>query len=310
MAPPGRFALFLTAILVAAGLARAVDPEVIPLWPEGVPNLRADASPEKRGEGNRFTNIHHPTLLVYRPAGVSANGTALIYVPGGGYVRVAIGGDGGGEAKWLNELGVTVFVLKYRHVEYGHPAPLQDMLRAIRIVRSRAGDFGVQANRIGVIGGSAGGHLSACAATLWDDPAGRTGAPLDEVSARPDFAVLVYPVITMEDPHVHRGSREALLGRNPAPDLVARLSVEKRVRRDMPPVFLVATMADRSVPVENSLKFYQALRDAGVPAEMHVYAQGSHGNSHDPQYGPTARWPDRVGEWMRFNGWLPPISSP
>lgn len=308
MVPSRCFVLLLTATLASAGLARAAGPEVIPLWPEGVPNLRADASPEKQGEGNRFTNIHHPTLLVYRPIGVPANGTAMIYAPGGGYVRVAIGGDGGGEAKWLNELGVTVFVLKYRHVEYGHPAPLQDMLRAIRIVRSRAGEFGVQANRIGVIGGSAGGHLGACAATLWDDPAGRTGAPLDEVSARPDFAVLIYPVITMEDPHVHRGSREALLGRNPAPGLVAQLSVEKRVRRDMPPIFLVATMADRSVPVENSLKFYQALRDAGVPAEMHVYAQGSHGNSHDAQYGPTAQWPARAAEWMRFNGWLPPLS--
>lgn len=310
MFPPSRFFLLLAAAFALAGPSRALDPEVIPLWPEGVPNLRADASPEKKGDGNRFTNIHHPTLLVYRPVGVSANGTAMIYVPGGGYMRVAIGGDGGGEAKWLNELGVTVFVLKYRHVEYGHPAPLQDMLRAIRLVRARAAEFGLRADRIGVTGGSAGGHLGACAATLWDDPAGRTGAPLDAVSARPDFAVLIYPVITMEEPHGHRGSREALLGRAPSPEMIAKLSVEKRVRKDMPPVFLAATMADRSVPVENSLKFYQALRDAGVPAEMHLYAQGSHGNSHDPQYGPTAQWPARVAEWMRFNGWLPPLSSP
>jgi acetyl esterase/lipase len=294
----------LFALLFFAGRLHAAEPEVIPLWPEGVPNLRADASPEKVIEGPRFTNIHHPTLLVYRPIGVPANGTAMIYAPGGGYVRVAVGGPDGGDAKWLNELGVTVFVLKYRHVEYGHPAPLQDILRALRIVRSRAADFGVRPDRIGVIGGSAGGHLCACAATMWDDPAGRTGAPLDAVSARPDFAVLIYPVVTMEDPFVHKGSREALLGKGPTAERKAALSIEKHVRKDMPPVFLAATMADKSVPVENTLMLYQALRDAGVPAEMHVYAQGSHGDSHDPQYGTTALWPARVAEWMRFNGWL------
>jgi acetyl esterase/lipase len=302
--------LTVIGLLLLAGAACAAEPEVIPLWPEGVPGLRADASPEKQGEGNRFTNIHHPTLLAYRPSGVPANGTAMIYAPGGGYVRVAIGGDGGGEAKWLNALGVTVFVLKYRHVEYGHPAPLQDILRALRIVRSRAAEFGVRPDRLGVIGGSAGGHLCACAATMWDDPAGRTGAPLDNVSARPDFAVLIYPVITMQDPFVHKGSRAALLGKDPSPELIAQLSVEQHVRQDMPPVFLAATMADKSVPVENTLKFYQALRDAGVPAEMHVYAQGAHGSSHDPQYGTTALWPARVAEWMCFNGWLPPAATP
>jgi acetyl esterase/lipase len=292
-------------LLVSALAARAAEPEVITLWPEGVPNLRADASPEKVIEGPRFTNIHYPTLLVYRPTGVPANGTAMIYAPGGGYVRVAVGGPDGGDAKWLNELGITVFVLKYRHVEYGHPAPLQDILRAIRLVRFRAAGYGVKPDRIGVIGGSAGAHLCASAATMWDDPAGRTGATLDAVSARPDFAVLIYPVVTMTDPSVHKGSREALLGKNPAPELIDQLSIEKRVRKDMPPVFLAATMADKSVPVENSLMLYQALRNAGVPAEMHVYAQGSHGNSHDPQYGTTALWPARVAEWMRFNGWLP-----
>lgn len=302
-----RLGSFLSSLFVFVVLtARAAEPEVIQLWPEGVPNLRADASPEKVAPGPRFTNIHYPTLLVYRPTKVPANGTAVIYAPGGGYVRVAVGSPDGGEAKWLNDLGITAFVLKYRHVEYGHPAPLQDMLRAIRIVRSRSAEFGLRADRLGVMGGSAGGHLSATAATMWDDADGLTGAPLDQVNARPDFALLVYPVITLEDPFAHRGSREALLGKTPSSELVQKLSLEKRVRKDMPPVFLVATMADKSVPVENSLKFYQALRDAGVPAELHVYARGSHGNSRDPQYGTTALWPARAEEWMRDNGWLTP----
>jgi len=283
---------------------RAAEPKVIELWPEGVPNLKTNWSEEKIVDG-RITNVHKPTLLMFAPEATNANGTAVIYCPGGGYVRISIGGaDGGAVTRNFNALGVTVFVLKYRMVEYGHPAPLQDVLRAVRLVRSRAAEFGVKPDRIGVAGGSAGGHLAACAATMWDAPAGRTGAALDAVSARPDFAVLIYPVVTMADPFVHKGSRTALLGKNPAPELIEELSVEKHVRKDTPPVFIAATMADKSVPVENSLHLYAALRDAGVPAEMHVYAQGSHGNSLDPQYGPTAEWPQRCEEWLRFNGWL------
>lgn len=283
--------------------ARAAEPTIVPLWPEGVPGLRPDAAEEKI-VNQRVVAVHYPSLTVYAPPAGRANGAAVIFCPGGGYVRLAIGESGGAETKWLNGLGVTVFILKYRMVEYGHPAPLRDVLRAIRLVRSRAAEFGVRPDRIGLLGQSAGGHLAACAAVLWDAAEGQTGAPLDRVSARPDFVALVYPVVTMAAEFAHRGSREALLGASPAPDVIERLSIEKHVRRDTPPVFLAATMADKSVPVENSLRFYQALRDAGVPAEMHVYAQGSHGNSLDPQYGPTAHWPQRCEEWMRFNGWL------
>jgi acetyl esterase/lipase len=297
--------LFTLNLLVSAG---AAEPKVIELWPEGVPGLKPDWTPE-RVVSNRVFNVHKPTLTVYAPDPARANGTAVIFSPGGGYVRIAVGENGGADTRWLNSLGVTVFVHKYRLAEYGHPAPLRDVLRAVRTVRARAAEFGVATNRIGVLGGSAGGHLSACAATLWDCAEGRTGAALDEVSARPDFALLIYPVITMEDPFVHKASRQALLGEQPAPGQIAQLSLEQHARKDMPPVFLVATLADKTVPAENSLRFYQALRDAGVPAEMHVYAQGSHGNSRDAQYGPTALWPQRAEEWMRFNGWLPAVGA-
>jgi acetyl esterase/lipase/lysophospholipase L1-like esterase len=277
-------------------------PLVIPLWPEGVPGLKINAGPEVEFNG-RFTNIHNPTITMYAPDVAKSTGVAVIVSPGGGYVRVS---DGKPEAEWLNSLGITAFVLKYRLDNYGHPAPLQDVLRAVRIVRSRAVEFGIRTDRIGVMGGSAGGHLSACAATLWDSPLGKTGHPLDDVSARPNFAALVYPVITMEDPFVHKGSRKALLGEHPTPEQIQLLSLEKQIRSNCPPFFLAATMADKSVPVENSLKFYQALRDAGVPAELHAYAAGSHGNSRDPQYGPTAKWPQRCEEWLRFNKWIAP----
>jgi acetyl esterase/lipase len=281
-------------------------PQVVELWPEGVPDLRKDASDERLVNG-RVVNVHRPTLTVFAPERGKSNGTAVIFCPGGGYVRLAVGSPSAGppEARWLVERGATVFVLRYRLAEYGHPAPLRDVLRAVRVVRSRAAEFGVRADRVGLLGLSAGGHLAASAAARFDAPEGRTGSPLDAVSARPDFVALIYPVVTMEDPFAHKGSREALLGAKPTPEMIEGLSLEKHARKEMPPVFLAATGADQSVPVENTLLLYQALRRAGVPAEMHVYAAGAHGDSLDPQYGPTALWPLRCAEWMRFNGWLP-----
>jgi acetyl esterase/lipase len=292
------------SLLVLATTLAVPQATVIPLWPEGVPGLKADAAPERMVDG-RVVGVHYPSLTIYAPARGTANGTAVIICPGGSYVRLATGENGGPETQWLNSIGVTVFLLKYRLVEYGHPAPLQDVLRAIRLVRSRAGEFGIQSDRIGLLGTSAGGHLAASASTMWDAAEGTTGAAVDRVNARPDFAMLVYPVITMEDPFAHAASRTALLGANPSPALRRALSMDTRVRAETPPMFLVATMADQSVPVENSLRLYQALRDAKVPAELHVYAQGSHANSLDPQFGATAQWPQRAEEWMRSNGWLP-----
>jgi acetyl esterase/lipase len=294
--------VLIPMLLVSAMAFGAADAKVIPLWPEGVPGLKADAAEERIVDG-RVVGVHYPSLTMYAPE--KPNGTAVIVCPGGGYVRLAIGENGGADTKWLNGLGVTVFVLRYRMVEYGYPAPLRDVLRAIRIVRSRATEFRVRPDRIGLLGGSAGGHLAAWASTMWDAPEGKTGAAMDSVNARPDFTMLIYPVVTMDDPYVHKGSRKALLGENPPPELVELLSIEKHVRKDTPPMFLVATMADQSVPVENTLQLYKALRDAGVPAEMHVYARGAHGGSRDPQYGTTALWPQRAEEWMRDNGWLP-----
>ena len=293
------------AVLAWAGavVAGADEPRVIPLWPEGVPGLREDAAPEQI-VNKRIVAVHYPSLTAYLPDHDKANGTAVIFCPGGGYVKLSIGEKGGYETQALLAEGVAVFILKYRMVEYGHPAPLRDVLRAIRLVRERADEFGVKPERIGLLGQSAGGHLAGCAGLLWDSAEGKTGASLDTVSARPDFVALVYPVVTMTDPFAHRGSREALLGKEPAPGLVQALSLEKHARADAPPFFIAATMADKSVPVQNSLTLYDALVDARVPAEMHVYAQGSHGDSLDPQYGPTALWPQRMIEWMRFNGWL------
>lgn len=294
----------MTASSVASS---ATEPTVIPLWPEGVPGTR-DLDPERLEDG-RISNVSQPTLTVYGPAVDHPNGTAVIIAPGGGYARLSTEREGVQYANWLSTLGVTSFVLKSRLQEFGHPAPLQDMLRAVRIVRSRAGEFHFNPGRIGVIGSSAGGHLAASAGTLYDHAAGRTGAPLDAVSARPDFLILMYPVITMDDPVVHAGSRRALLGANPAPELLRLLSVEKQVTSATPPTLLIHTQEDQSVPLENSILFYQALTHAKVPAEMYLFERGVHGLAMKQGFGTASDWPRRAEEWLRHRGLLGPAKN-
>ena len=226
-----------------------------------------------------MSNVQTPTLT-YVPPVASPTGTAIIICPGGGYGRLAMTAEPIGVAERLAREGVAAFVLKVPAEGSGFPAPLQDVLRAIRLLRSRAGEFGVRADRIGVMGASAGGHVAAMAATLFDAAEGRTGAALDATSARPDFVALLYPVITMHPPFAHAESVRNLAGASPSAALLDRLSLERQVRRDMPPVFLVHTAEDRSVPLENSVRFYEAIRAAGGQAELHLYERGSHGFGH------------------------------
>ncbi len=279
-------------------------PCVLDLWPEGVPGLKPDGGSERIVEETRVANIHRPTLTFYPAPAALANGTAVIICPGGGYVRLAVETDGVLVARWLNSLGVAAFVLKSRLVEYGQPAPLQDVLRALRTVRAGAAGFGVSADRVGLFGFSAGGHLSACAATLYDHPAGRTGTALDAVNARPDFAALIYPVITMDPALTHPMSRDALLGPAPSPELVALYSVERHVTRNTPPCLLLHSQDDTIVPVENSVEFYLALRRAGVPAELHLYERGGHGLGLLSEIGGPGEWPRRAEAWLRTRGLL------
>jgi len=288
--------------------AAAAEPAVLPLWPEGVPGLRADAAPDQVSPDGHVHAVHQPTLTVYPAPAGRATGAAVVICPGGGYRVLAWEKEGVEPARWLNGLGVTVFVLRYRMFEYGQPAPLRDVLRAVRLVRSRAAAFGVRPEAIGVMGFSAGGHLAACAGTLFDDPAGRTGAALDAVSARPDFLLLIYPVITLEPPFTHAGSRQSLLGDRPSPELVAHYSTERQVTRQTPPAFLLTTFEDGAVPAENSLAFFTALHRVGVPAELHVFEKGGHGIGLRPGFGPTSGWPSLAEQWLRLHGWAAPAA--
>jgi acetyl esterase/lipase len=218
---------------------------------------------------------------------------------------LAVAHEGRQIAEWFNRQGVNAYVLKYRLSPYRHPVPMLDVQRAIRTVRSKAGQWKLDPARIGVMGFSAGGHLASTAATHFDAGKGDASDPIDQVSCRPDFAIMCYPVISFTTEYVHAGSRKNLLGENPDAKLVESLSNELQVTEQTPPTFLFHTGEDKGVPVENSVLFYLALRKAKVPAELHVYERGSHGvglASSDPILG---TWPDRLAGWLKTRGLVP-----
>jgi len=274
--------------LVLATACSAAPPEEA-LWPQGAPVAKGGADSDK------------PTLTVHLPPADKATGAAIVICPGGGYRHLALDHEGKQVAEWLNANGIAAFVLKYRHngVGYQHPAPLLDAQRAVRLVRSRAAEWKLDPGRLGILGFSAGGHLASTVGTHFDGGDPNATDPIDRASSRPDFMVLVYPVITFTESFMHKGSRDNLLGNDPNDALVTSLSNEKQVTPQTPPTFLVHTTQDGLVPVENSLAFYQALRKAGVPAELHVYARGEHGFGLGKPGEEAADWPGRCLNWLK-----------
>jgi len=262
----------------------------IPLWKDGAPG--APTKPQDE-----------PMLFVHRPAADIATPTAVIVCPGGGYSHLSMEKEGSKIAEWLNSFGVTAFVLRYRHGGTGHkhPIPMQDGQRAIRTVRSRAAEWGIDPNKIGVMGFSAGGHLTSTLGTHFDAGDPTAADPIDRASSRPDFLILCYPVISLAASYTHTGSRDSLLGKNPDADLLQSLSNETQVTHETPPTFLFHTDEDTAVPAENSIVFYEALRKAGVPAELHVYRKGGHGAGLAQDIPGTSDWPARCRAWLEQN---------
>jgi acetyl esterase/lipase len=245
-----------------------------------------------------------PTLSVFRPEEDKANGAAVVVCPGGGYGGLAEH-EGKPVAEWLNSIGVTGLVLKYRlGPRYHHPAMMNDVNRAVRLVRARAEEWKLDPKRIGVLGFSAGGHLTSTAVTHFDGGDESAKDPVERVSCRPDFGILIYPVITLEGPYVHVGSRRNLLGADASPDLVEFMSSEKQVTDKTPPCFLVHTATDTGVPFQNSLLFAEALRAHGVPVELHVFDHGPHGFGLGKNDEVLKTWPKLCETWMRGHGWL------
>ena len=217
-----------------------------------------------------------------------------------------MGGDD--VANWLAGAGVTTFVVRYRlGPKYRHPTMLGDAQRAIRTVRARAAEWNVDPRRLGVIGFSAGGHLASTTGTHFDAGNPTSADPIERANARPDFMLLIYPVITMRDSITHAGSRRNLIGTDAPPELVRLLSSETRVSRETPPTFLVHSTDDKAVPVENALLFYEALKRNAVPAEMHVFEHGGHGFGLAPRDPVLSAWTTMCEAWMRRHGWLTPM---
>jgi acetyl esterase/lipase len=267
--------------------------EFLLLWPAGAPGALGTEPVDK------------PKITIYRAPAAKATGASVVVCPGGGYAIVAADHEGKQVAEWLNGFGVTAFVLQYRlGPRYHHPAPLQDAQRAIRLVRSKAREFGIDAGRIGILGFSAGGHLASTAGTHFDTGRAGDADAVEHESSRPDFMVLAYPVISLVAPYSHQGSREHLLGKDPDPKLVESLSSELQVTKETPPTFLFHTADDDGVPVENSVVFFEALRKAGVPAELHVYAKGPHGVGLAPKDPALSTWPSICSAWMQGQGFL------
>ena len=292
--------MFTASLLFACAMAdQPAAPKVIPLWDRPAPAAVGDSPADK------------PNMAMYRAA--KPNGAAIVICPGGGYGFLADDHEGKQVAEFMNGLGVTAFVLKYRIVQKDrpgplNPAPLMDVQRAIRTVRFMAKDLGIDPMRIGVMGFSAGGHLASTAATHFDAGLLKDGDAIDKQSCRPDFAILAYPVISMEDGVTHGGSRTNLLGPKPDAKLIEQFSNDKQVTKETPQTFIFHTSADTAVLPENATRFYMACKKAGVPVELHMYEKGKHGVGlgRDPKWtgGETsvATWPDRLAEWMKARG--------
>ncbi len=290
------FSLVCVAALtvVVAATAQEPAPLTVRLWEGDAPGALGKADPDV------------PTLTVYLPPAGKANGAAVVVCPGGGYGGLAAH-EGKPIAEWLNTLGVTGFVLKYRLApQYHHPAMMNDVNRAIRYVRAHAANWSLDPHRIGVLGFSAGGHLASTAATHYDKGDPNAADAVERVSSRPDLAVLVYAVITMTHPYTHDGSRQNLLGKDPDEALVNLMSNEKQVTPDTPPTFLLHTADDPVVPVENSLIFAMACHKAKVPVELHIFPHGPHGiglGGNDPV---LSSWPGLCAAWFKARGFLQP----
>ena len=286
--------LVILVFSMSSSHAQTQEPETVPLWEEGPP----DAT------GSDDADI--PTLTIYRPGSEGATGTAVVICPGGGYGHLAMDHEGHQVAQWLNTLGITAFILKYRHApEYRHPTPLRDAQRAIRWVRAHASDWAVDPEQVGILGFSAGGHLAASTGIHFDWKDELATDDIGSQSARPDFMILAYPVISMSEPYMHRGSRRNLIGEDADEALAIQMSHEKQVTSETPPTFLFHTTTDQGVPPENSVYFYLALREAGVDAEMHIYERGRHGVGLAPEMPALSSWPERCEDWLRIRGYIP-----
>ncbi len=290
---------FLFISLFMQGMAQDYR---LKLWPNGAPNKNTPPAEEKyymdRGT-YRFDNISEAELFVYLPEKPKNTGAAVVICPGGGYAVEAIDHEGYKIAEYLKQHGIAGIVLKYR-LPYGqHQVPLTDALQAIRYVRSKAAEWGVDPSKVGIAGSSAGGHLASTAGTHYDQANPGANDPIARLSSRPDFMLLLYPVISFDEKIGHMGSRRNLIGETNDWNLASTYSNELHVTDQTPPTFLVLADDDKTVQPVNSVRFYMALKDHNIPAEMHIFQKGGHGFGMNKINKPVEKWPDLFVDWMK-----------
>jgi acetyl esterase/lipase len=272
------------------------------VWPEGAPSSNGMTLPEEVFEGRRVRNVSEAELYVYLPKIGINTGVAMVICPGGGYAMEAMDHEGYDLAEWLSLQGIAGIVLKYR-LPYGHEQiPLEDAQRAIRLVRSKAKDWGINPNKIGIAGSSAGGHLASTAGTRFDPGKAEATNLVERISSRPDFMLLLYPVISFNEEYGHMGSRNNLLGEGNNLKLVEKYSNELQVTAQTPPTFLILADDDSTVPTRNSIEFYLALKRNNIPAEMHIFRNGGHGFGMNKKNLPIDQWPELFAQWMKAQG--------
>lgn len=298
----------LSFLLFSGIIATNAQNQVIPLWNK-IPNeIKAPDYKEKPemkdGKMQSTSQVSVPTLSIFIPKETKPNQTAVIICPGGGYTHLAFDKEGTKVAEWFNSIGIAAFVLKYRMpndltMKDKSVGPLQDAQEAIRYVRQNASKWNIDTKKIGLLGFSAGGHLAATASTHYDDKVYESAY---KVSARPDFSLLIYPVISMENDITHKGSQINLLGNNPSQELISSFSNEKKVNAQTPPAFLIHATDDTVVIPENSINYYLALKKNGVTAELHLYEKGGHGFGLGVN--DTSKfWTRDCIEWLKSNGY-------
>lgn len=300
-----KFVFFLCIVCL---IATVEAQEFIPLWEKGkMPNSRGLNLPDSIAN-ERIYRVGTPGLYLFETSQAENKGAAVIIVPGGGYARLAYQISGFQLAKWFNTMGITAFVLQHRlpqspDVETCYKAPLQDIQRAVRYIRSHADRWGIEPQKIGVMGSSAGAHLSACSATLSDDWS-QAGDTLDGISFRPDFAILVSPVVSMDE-IAHKGSRQNLLGKHDTPELREKFSCDKQVSSTTPPMFIVHAMNDPAVSCLNSLRLFEALKRNDIKgSSLHIFPTGEHSIALRNNPGSTDEWTNLAEQWLIETGFI------
>ena len=279
--------------------------EVVNLWPVSIPNAIQSETYQEVYEPKigRVRKVKTPTLTIFAPE--KPNGTAVVICPGGGYSNLSIKSEGTDVAIWLNSLGITAFVLKYRLpndtiMQQKSIAPLQDAQEAIRYVRRNAQKWQLNSDKIGIMGFSAGGHLAASLSTRFDE---KIYEITDQISAKPNFSILIYPVISMREDITHKGSRNKLLGISPSMEQLKLFSTDEQVNAQTPPTFLIHAIDDKGVPVENSMQYFTALKKHQVLSEIHLYQSGGHGFGLG-KTGPSLLWPQQCAAWLQLNHFI------